>query len=91
MRSLKQPALVANLRTFPSQTSHFDGHTITHHFLRFEHRATPRRRRSGSTIETLTTYGVAELHTRIVRVYDGVDRGSREALINHAPWSGELR
>ena len=91
MRSLKQPALVANLRSFPSQTGYIDGYMSTHHFFGFEHGAAPRRCRSGSTVETLTTYSVTELHTRIVRVYDWVDRGSRDALINHAPWTGELR
>jgi hypothetical protein len=66
MRSLEEPALVAELRSFRTGSSKRSWKT--HQFPRTERRAAPRRCLSAPAIEALAAYGVAEFHPHVVRV-----------------------
>jgi hypothetical protein len=92
----KSPA--AELRVF-AQTTHtyykpacisdrfFRRLQEAYHFPRTEHRAAPRLCHSGSTVEALSTYAVAEFHLRIVRKKDWMSRRSMGEWVNPAVWT----
>ena len=98
--SLKQPALVANLRSQIFQNGmlfffsfrRLQTRNVTYPFSEHEHGASPRRCRLGFTVEALATYAARKLHRCIVRVNERVGCGSGDMWIYRAPRTdAELR
>ena len=68
--SLKQPAIIASLRSQFQNRLLFGGYThkVTHPFSGHEHRASPSRYRLRFTVEAFATYAARKFHRCIARV-----------------------